>query len=60
MMPGYCDTKPTYIYSSKAPSIKEDKKEVKGMTKGLASSGLTDLNSDLFDLGQELHQTCIK
>lgn len=60
MMSGYCEKKPTCIQSSKTPSIIEDTKEVKGMTKGLASLGLTDLSSNLFDLGQELYQTCMK
>lgn len=59
-MSGYCEKKPTCIQSSKTPSIIEDTNEVKGMTKGLASLGLTDLSSNLFDLGQELYQTCMK
>lgn len=59
-MPGYREKKQTGFYSSKTPLIKEDTQEVKGMTKGPASLGLTDLGSYLFDLGQELYQTCVK
>ena len=44
MIPAYCEKKQTWIQGSKASSIKEDTKGVKGMTKGLASLGLTDLD----------------
>lgn len=55
-----CCVKRNHIQSNKASSIKEDRRNDRRMTKGIASLGRTGLGSNLFYLGQAVYETSMK